>query len=167
LAAHKSWWDAKTGYAYLSGVWPGWRGQHLIIYDLRDPANPKFLTNWGLPGQHPGDSSKETLHLHHPVISGNRAYLSYLVGGDMGILDIADKSNPKMIARLDFSPPFSGIHTTFHSLVGRFPISPKASGTYGIFWLLWKRLWMPNINARKSGNSYISWMQPMRQTPFR
>jgi len=30
----------------------------------------------------------------------------------MGILDIADKSNPKMIARLDFSPPFSGIHTT-------------------------------------------------------
>ena len=112
LAAHKSWWDAKTGYAYLSGVWPGWRGQHLIIYDLRDPANPKFLTNWGLPGQHPGDSSKETLHLHHPVISGNRAYLSYLVGGDMVILDIADKSNPKMIARLDFSPPFSGIHTT-------------------------------------------------------
>jgi hypothetical protein len=30
-AAHKSWWDAKTGYAYLSGIWPGWRGQHPII----------------------------------------------------------------------------------------------------------------------------------------
>jgi hypothetical protein len=34
-AAHKSWWDAKTGYAYLSGTQPGWRGQHLIIYDLK------------------------------------------------------------------------------------------------------------------------------------
>ncbi|MGA2958822.1 MAG: hypothetical protein ABSF48_24275 [Thermodesulfobacteriota bacterium] len=111
-AAHKSWWDAKTGYAYLSGIWPGWRGQHLIIYDLRDPANPKFVTHWGLPGQRPGDPSKGGLSLHHPVISGNRAYLSYLQGGDMVILDIADKSNPKMIAHLNFSPPFSGIHTT-------------------------------------------------------
>jgi len=111
-AAHKSWWDAKTGYAYLSGIWPGWRGQHLIIYDLRNPANPKFVANWGLPGQRPGESPKEVLSLHHPVISGDRAYLSYLGGGDMVILDIADKSNPKMIAHLDFSPPFSGIHTT-------------------------------------------------------
>jgi hypothetical protein len=111
-AAHKSWWDAKTGYAYLSGIWPGWRGQHLIIYDLKDPSNPKFVTNWGLPGQRPGDPAKGRLSLHHPVISGNRAYLSYLSGGDMVVLDIADKSNPRMIAHLDFSPPFSGIHTT-------------------------------------------------------
>jgi hypothetical protein len=111
-AAHKSWWDAKTGYAYLSGIWPGWRGQHLIIYDLRDPANPKFVANWGLPGQRPGNSSKGGLSLHHPVISGNRAYLSYLQGGDTVILDITDKSKPKMIAHLDFAPPFSGIHTT-------------------------------------------------------
>jgi hypothetical protein len=50
--------------------------------------------------------------LHHPVISGNRAYLSYLYGGDMVILDITDKTNPRMISHLDFSPPFSGIHTT-------------------------------------------------------
>ena len=26
IKAHKSWWDTKTGYAYLSGTWPGWRG---------------------------------------------------------------------------------------------------------------------------------------------
>ncbi|MBI5967254.1 MAG: hypothetical protein HY882_05300, partial [Deltaproteobacteria bacterium] len=65
----------------------------------------------GLPGQHPEDPPAG-LTLHHPVISGNRAYLSYLSGGDMVILDITDKSNPKKIAHLDFSPPFSGIHTT-------------------------------------------------------
>jgi hypothetical protein len=111
-AAHKSWWDAKTGFAYLSGISPGWRGQHLIIYDLKDPAKPKFVANWGLPGQRPGDPARGGMSLHHPVISGNRAYLSYLSGGDMVVLDIADKSNPKMIAHLDFSPPFSGIHTT-------------------------------------------------------
>ena len=112
LAAHKSWWDAKTGYAYLSGIWPGWRGQHLIIYDLKNPSKPTFVTNWGLPGQRPEDPPAPELSLHHPVVSGNRAYLSYLAGGDMVTLDITDKANPKMIAHLDFSPPFSGIHTT-------------------------------------------------------
>jgi hypothetical protein len=30
----------------------------------------------------------------------------------MVILDITDKANPRMISHLDFSPPFSGIHTT-------------------------------------------------------
>jgi hypothetical protein len=112
MAAHKSWWDAKTGYAYLSGTLPGWRGQHLIIYDLRNPREPKFVSSWGLPGQRPEDKSGGRVSLHHPVVRGNRAYLSYLFGGDVVILDITDKSRPKMISHLDFSPPFSGIHTT-------------------------------------------------------
>ena len=112
-AAHKGWWDVKTGYVYLSGIQPGWKGQHLIIYDVKDPRQPKFISNWGLPGQAPGGrSGARPVSLHHPVISGNRAYLSYLYGGDMVILDISDKSRPRMISHLDFSPPFSGIHTT-------------------------------------------------------
>ena len=111
-AAHKSWWDSQTGYAYLSGTQPGWRGQHLIIYDLRNPSQPRFVSSWGLPGQRPGDKEGSGVSLHHPVVSGNRAYLSYLFGGDMVILDIADKTKPEMISHLDFSPPYSGIHTT-------------------------------------------------------
>jgi hypothetical protein len=111
-AAHKSWWDPKSGYAYLSGSQPGWRGQHLIIYDLSNPSQPRFVSNWGLPGQRPGDQEGGGGSLHHPVVSENRAYLSYLFGGDMVILDISDKAKPKMIAHLDFSPPHSGIHTT-------------------------------------------------------
>ncbi len=110
--AHKSWWDPKTGLAYLSGTWPGWRGQHLMIYDLQNPYLPKFVANWGLPGQRPGDRESNGKSLHHPVILGNRAYLSYLFGGDLVILDIANPREPKMIAHLGFSPPFSGIHTT-------------------------------------------------------
>ncbi len=110
-AAHKGWWDAKTGYAYLSGIWPGWKGQHLIIYDLKNPYIPKFVSNWGLPGQSPGGPGGG-VSLHHPVISGDRAYLSYLQGGDVVILDIADKAQPKMIAHIDFLPPSSRSHTT-------------------------------------------------------
>ena len=111
-AAHKSWWDSRTGYAYLSGTQPGWRGQHLIIYDLKNPLQPKWVAAWGLPQQLPGAPGGGGVSLHHPVISGNRAYLSYLGGGDMVILDITDKASPRMISHLDFSPPFSGIHTT-------------------------------------------------------
>lgn len=110
-AAHKGWWDAQTGYAYLSGIWPGWKGQHLIIYDLKNPYTPQFVSNWGLPGQSPGGQGNG-VSLHHPVISGDRAYLSYLQGGDVVILDIADKGQPKMIAHINYLPPSSKSHTT-------------------------------------------------------
>jgi hypothetical protein len=110
-AAHKGWWDAETGYAYLSGVWPGWKGQHLMIYDLRNPYMPKLVSNWGLPGQSPGGQGSG-VSLHHPVISGDRAYLSYLRGGNVVILNIADKARPRMIAHIDYLPPSSRSHTT-------------------------------------------------------
>lgn len=110
-AAHKGWWDAETGYAYLSGIWPGWRGQHLIIYDLKNPYVPKFVSTWGLPGQSSG-GPETGVSLHHPIISGDRAYLSYLRGGDVVILDIADKAQPKMTARIDYLPSSSRAHTT-------------------------------------------------------
>jgi hypothetical protein len=110
-AAHKGRWDVQTGYAYLSGIWPGWKGQHLIIYDLKNPTMPKFASNWGLPGQSPGGPGVG-VSLHHPVISGDRAYLSYLQGGDVVILDIADRAQPRMIAHIDYLPPSSKSHTT-------------------------------------------------------
>lgn len=66
-AAHKSWWDSQTGYAYLSGTQPGWRGQHLIIYDLRDPSQPRLVSSWGLPGQRPGDKEGSGVSLPTPL----------------------------------------------------------------------------------------------------
>ena len=135
-AAHKSWWDSQTGYAYLSGTQPGWRGQHLIIYDLRDPSQPRFVSSWGLPGQRPGDKEGGGVSLHHPVVSGNRAYLSYLFGGDMVVLDIADKTKPKMISHLDFSPPYSGIHTTVPFSGMRVPNFTRGQGEVRDFLVL-------------------------------
>jgi hypothetical protein len=135
-AAHKSWWDTKTGDAYLSGTQPGWRGQHLIIYDLRNPYQPKFVSSWGLPGQQPGDKEGGGVSLHHPVIHGTRAYLSYLFGGDMIILDITDKSKPRVISHLDFSPPFSGIHTTVPFNGMRVPNYTKGQGDVRNFLVL-------------------------------
>jgi len=125
-AAHKSWWESATGYAYLSATQPGWSGQHLVIYDLKNPYQPRFVSNWGLPFQRPGYAQGRGVSLHHPVISGNRAYLSYLFGGDMVILDITDKVAPKMVSHLQFSPPSPGIHTTVPFTV--LPAPARGSG---------------------------------------
>jgi len=119
--AHKGWWEPKTGLAYLSGTWPGWHGRHLIIFDLSDPYQPKFIANWGLSGQEAGAEAPGGLGLHHPVVLGKRAYLSYLFGGDVVILDIARPRQPRIIAHMDFSPPFSGTHTTVPFLKMKVP----------------------------------------------
>lgn len=116
--AHKGWWDAKTGHAFLSGVWPGWTGRHLIVYDLTNPHQPRFIANWGLPGQAPGETGR-SLGLHHPVVWGNRAYLSYLFGGDVVILDVAEKARPKRIAHIDFLPAHARSHTAVPYFVPR------------------------------------------------
>ena len=126
--AHKSWWDSKTGLAYLSGTWPGWYGRHLIIYDLKDPYRPKFIANWGLRGQEAGAEAPGRLGLHHPVVRGERAYLSYLFGGDVVILDIARPHQPRVVAHMDFSPPFSGTHTTVPFLNINVPNFSRGSG---------------------------------------
>ncbi len=109
--AHKGWWDLESGFAFLSGVASGWKGRHLMIYDLTNPHMPRPVTNWGLPGQAPGETGR-SVGLHHPVISGNRAYLSYLFGGDIVTLDITEKTDPQKIAHIDFLPKPARSHTT-------------------------------------------------------
>ena len=104
------------------------RGRHLIIYDLKDPYHPKFISNWGFPGQKPGAMEAGGQGLHHPVILGKRAYLSYLFGGDVAILDITRPHQPRMIAHMDFSPPFSGTHTTVPFLKMKVPDFTRGMG---------------------------------------
>jgi hypothetical protein len=118
--AHKGWWDAKTGYAFLSGVQVGWKGRHLIVYDLKNPHDPRFVANWGLPGQAPGGAGRGG-GLHHPVVAGDRAYLSYLFGGDVVVLDIEDRTRPRPIAHVDFLPSPARSHTTAPFSIPRRP----------------------------------------------
>src|SRR3989441_1011488 len=56
---HKSWWECDTGIAYLvaNNVAEGWKGNHLKIYDLSDPAKPVYIRDFGLLGQQPGATS--------------------------------------------------------------------------------------------------------------
>ena len=116
---HRSWWDCKTGIAYIVGgatkatdASPdGWNnasspGQHLKIYDLSDPTHPHYIMDFGHPGQNPGstfvmpgtENTTKTVPpgVHGPIVVStfrgkaiNRLYMPYGVGSD-GIIQIND-----------------------------------------------------------------------------
>jgi hypothetical protein len=54
----------------------------------------------------------------------------------MVILDIADKTKPEMISHLDFSPPYSGIHTTAPFRGMRIPDFTRGQGEVRNFLVL-------------------------------
>lgn len=119
---HRSWWDCRTGIGYIVGGatqagGDGWNGasspnQHLKIFDLSDPANPKYIMDFGYPGQNPGstfvipgtENTTKTVPpgVHGPIVVStfngnevaggraiNRLYMPYGVGSN-GIFQIVD-----------------------------------------------------------------------------
>jgi hypothetical protein len=132
---HKNWWECDTGIAYLvsDGRPERWRTKRMTkIYDLSDPASPKFIRNFALVGQEPGSTMDPVPQdTHGPIVVGNRVYFGYgtLLAGVVQIIDRDKllKGNPAskdpfaptpenlvypQIGRLDFSP-YIGAHTTF------------------------------------------------------
>lgn len=96
-------------YAYVSAIPDGFEDRIWVVVDLRDPERPVELGRWWWPGTRSGDSQPVNVPpgrryaAHHALIHGDRAYLGY---GDAGmvILDIADRSAPKEVCRLNWSP---------------------------------------------------------------
>jgi hypothetical protein len=133
-ATHKNWWECDTGIAYLvsDGRPSGWRTTRMTkIYDLGDPAQPRFIRDFGLPGQQPGATGPAPEGLHGPIALRGRVYIAYGTGA-MGALQIVDRDklltgDPQVadrfaptadnllypqIGRLDMSPDWGG-HTAF------------------------------------------------------
>jgi len=98
------------------------------IYDLSDPVHPKFIRNFGLPGQQPGASGGVPVELHGPISTGpkgNRIYFGYGTNKD-GIVQIVDRQKlltgpaEPTAANLSYPeigrlvlPPSAGAHTAF------------------------------------------------------
>jgi hypothetical protein len=126
---HKSFWECDTGIAYLVSGAPDWRTRRMTeIYDLSNPAQPKKIRDFGLPGQEPGATGAVPTELHGPISTGpkgNRVYFGYGTnkGGFLQIVD-RDKllNGPKPptpdnltfpeIARMPLSA-LNGAHTVF------------------------------------------------------
>ena len=105
--------------------------QFYRIIDVRNPSKPAKLGRWWLPGTREGDDAPPPQRLERRFDKGfrahntnvfparpDRAYVGYIDGGAM-ILDIADKSRPKLVSHWRYSPPFNGFTHTVLPLLGR------------------------------------------------
>lgn len=102
--------DFDGRYAYISPTVEGYRGNIMMILDLKNPEKPEEVGRWWAPGQWLAGGETPTwkgadTRCHHPLRLGNRLYTSYWQGG-FYILNIDDMSKPKMVSGLDWSPPF-------------------------------------------------------------
>ena len=69
--------DMDANYAYISTEMPGYIGNILVNYDLKNPSKPEEVSRWHIPGQHIAGGEKPTWpgrqhRLHHTVRVGNR-----------------------------------------------------------------------------------------------
>src|SRR5438270_647645 len=99
MGVHRFDFDGR--HAYISPTVEGYRGNIVMILDLGDPAHPREVGRWWMPGQWTGGGEEPswqgTAHrCHHPLRQGDRLYTSYWHGGFV-ILDIADPRRPREI----------------------------------------------------------------------
>ena len=129
---HKNWWECDTGIAYLVSGDPSWRVRRMtLVSDLSDPAHPKKIREFGLPGQQPGSTGAIPADLHGPISTGpqgNRVYFGYGTNKG-GVLQIVDR-NKLLNGPKDATPenlrapvvgeltmqPWYGAHTVFPML---------------------------------------------------
>ena len=128
-ATHKNWWECDTGIAYLVGRRatdnPRWRtNRMMMVYDLSDPRQPRFVRDFGLPGHEPEATGPTPPGLHEPTRLGNRVYLAYGTSSD-GVVQIVDrerllKGNPASAA--PFAPTRENL---LYPEVGRLVMQPN------------------------------------------
>jgi hypothetical protein len=160
-------------YAYISPEMDGYVGNIAMILDLTDPAHPKEVGRWWMPGQWTAGGETPTWEgrahrCHHPIRLGNRLYTSYWHGGFV-ILDIDDMTKPKLVSHLDWSPPFPW--PTHTALPVPFPIKgrrimvvadedvakPKDAGA--------AFLWMVDITDEQHPMPFASFQVPEAEGP--
>jgi hypothetical protein len=129
-STHKNWWECDTGIAYLvsDGAPRGWRTNRMTtIYDLSAPAQPRFIRDFGLPGQEPGATGPAPEGVHGPIAYRNRVYFAYGTGAK-GVLQIVDRE--KLLAgdpqaREKFAPT---VENLLYPQLGRLDMSPAWGG---------------------------------------
>lgn len=124
---HKNFWECDSGVAYLVSGAPGWRTHRMTqVVDLSNPATPRLVREFGLPGQQPGAAGRQPVGLHGAISLGpaaNRVYFGYGLNSD-GVLQIVDRQKllegpaeptadnlvSPQVGRLDLGPTI-GAHT--------------------------------------------------------
>jgi hypothetical protein len=109
--------DMDANYAYISTEMPGFIGNILVTYDIRNPAKPEEVSRWWLPGQHVEGGEKPTWpgrqhRLHHALRFGDELWAGVWHGG-VRIVDVKDIRKPKTVGAYNYHPPFPEPSHTF------------------------------------------------------
>jgi hypothetical protein len=109
--------DMDERYAYISTEMPGYVGNILVIYDLRDPSRPEEVSRWWMPGQHVAGGEKphwpgRRNRLHHALRAGERLWAGCWHAG-LRVIDVSDIRAPRTIGEYNYHPPFPEPSHTF------------------------------------------------------
>ena len=109
---HRLWYTGGR-WAYASVLLDGFTDYIFMTIDMSDPAHPREAGRWWIPGMNlaagetPTWPASRRYGLHHPIVHGDTAYAAWRDAG-MVVLDVADRSRPKLIVHRNWSPPFGG-----------------------------------------------------------
>jgi hypothetical protein len=106
-------WYAGGRWAYASALLDGFSDYVFLTLDMADPTRPREAGRFWLPGMHLAAGEQPTwpasrrYGLHHAIVHGDTAYAAWRDAG-LVILDVADRSAPRLIVHRNWSPPFGG-----------------------------------------------------------
>ncbi len=109
---HRLWYTGGH-WAYASVLLDGYTDYIFMSINMSDPGRPLEAGRWWIPGMNAaaGETPSWEAHrrygLHHAVVHGDRAYAAWRDAG-MIVLDVADRSSPKLVVHKNWSPPFGG-----------------------------------------------------------
>ena len=106
---HRIWYTGGR-WAYVSMLLDGFTDYIFMTVDMTDPAHPHEAGRWWISGMNlaagetPSWAAARRYGLHHAIIHGDRAYAAWRDAG-MVVLDIADRSKPKLIVHRSTNGP--------------------------------------------------------------
>lgn len=116
-------------YAYVASHADGFTDSILFVVDLKEISKPEIVAKWWLPGMNRGAGETPTnpnpnpkgkrYALHHLLPYGNDLGIGAWRDGGLTVHDLKDPANPKLISRINWSPPFPGGTHTPLGLPGR------------------------------------------------
>jgi hypothetical protein len=109
---HRIWYTGGP-WAYVSVLLDGFTDYIFMTINISDPTHPVEAGRYWLPGMNtaagetPDWDASQRNGLHHAIIHGDTAYGAWRDAG-LVMMDVADRSAPKLIAHRNWSPPFGG-----------------------------------------------------------
>ena len=109
---HRIWYTGGR-WAYVSALLDGFTDYIFMTVDMSDPANPREAGRWWIPGMNqaagetPSWPATSRYGLHHAIVHGDTAYAAWRDAG-MVVIDVADRTRPKLVTHRNWSPPFGG-----------------------------------------------------------